>query len=168
MKRTALILWFSLISLMGNAQPPEGFHPEKLSDDELISMQIKDIVSWLCLDEQTKSKFTKEYTAFRKEIDAVAKGTRPSKEEQSEEEIDKALQKNFEVSEKILQIRKKYYLRFREFLKPSQIKLIYRIENEAGRRMHEGPLSPGGQFPPIGPGNHPAPPMPHPQGATLQ
>lgn len=142
---------------------PRPFPPEKMSDEQIIQMQIKDIVSWLDFDKQTEERFVKEYSAFRKEIDAVAKSARPPKDLESEEEIDKALQGNFEVSQKILNIRKKYYQIFSEFMKPSQIRMMYRIENEAGRRMHGGPggrgpesRGPGGRGPegrgPVGQG----------------
>jgi len=141
MKRTTLFFCLALVSLLSFAQP-RPFPPERMSDDEIIQMQIRDIVSWLDFDKKTEDKFIKEYTAFRKEIGAVAKNAKPPQDITSEEEIDKAIQQNFEISEQILKIRKKYYLRFKEFMKPSQIQMMYRIENEAGRRMHERPEGP--------------------------
>lgn len=126
---------------LSNAQPG-GFAPEKLSDDELIGMQVRDIVSWLKLNDETKDRFIKEYTSFRKEIDAVARGAAAPVAAESEADIDKALQKNFEVSEKILDIRKKYYSRFKAFMQPSQIRDMYRIENESGKRMQGNPPMP--------------------------
>jgi len=141
MKRFFLFLIMCVMPLLSNAQTGR-FEPGKLSDDELIRMQTQDIVSWLNLNEESKEKFIKEYSAFRKEIDAVAKSAAPI-ETESEAEIDKALQKNFDVSEKILEIRRKYYFRFKTFMQPSQIRDMYRIENESGRRMqNNGPMPP--------------------------
>jgi len=151
MKKTVFTICLGLICLMSFAQP-RPFPPERMSDEQIIQMQIKDIVCWLDFDKQTEDRFIKEYSAFRKEIDAVSKAARPSKDLESEEEIDKALQANFEVSQKILNIRKKYYQIFSEFMKPSQIRMMYRIENEAGRRMHGGPGGPKGPNDPNGPG----------------
>ena len=150
MKRFVLTCCLILMSVYGNAQPGP-FRPERLSDEEIIRMQMDDIVSWLGLEGKTKDRFVKEYSSFRKEIDAVARYARPPKEKDDETAIDKAIRKNFEVSEQILQIRKKYYSRFQEFLKPSQIQEMYHIENEAGRRKHDGPGGPGGPGGPSGP-----------------
>lgn len=180
MKRIALCICLAVLYLSSGAQPGP-FPPEKMSDEEIIRMQIRDIVVWLDLDEKAEKTFVKEYTAFKGEIDAVAKKAIPQEKNMSEDEIEKALQRNFDVSGEILQIRKKYYLRFREFMKPSQIQMMYRIENEAGRRSRDlsggpgpggpGPGNPGGpepgapantdsRFGPGGPDGRQAPPPP--------
>lgn len=162
MKKTTLTIFLGILSLLASAQP-RPFPPERISDEEIIRMQVRDIVSWLDLDKRTETKFVKEYTAFRKEIDEIARNARPPQDIESEAEIDKAIQQNFAVSEQILQIRKKYYNRFKEFMKPSQIQMVYRIENEAGRRMHDGPGGPGGHHRPDG---RPMPPR-HEGGADF-
>jgi len=156
MKRLLIILSLAIVPFFGNAQP-DHFRPERLSDDEIIQMQTRDMVSWLELDGKTKDRFVKEYTDFRKAIDGVAKNARPPRELSDEKEIDKAIQQNFIVSEQILQIRKEYYARFKEFLKPSQIQKIYGIEREAGRRMQGGPGGPGAPLEHDGPGGPDAP-----------
>lgn len=155
MKRITLLISFVVIAITSGAQP-EGFRPEKLDDETLIKMQTKDIVYWLDLEGEIKDKFVAEYTAFRKEIDAVAKKITPPAKNGNEEQIDKTLLQNFEIGEQILQIRKKYYLRFKTFMKPSQIQMVYFIENEAGRRFHKGPGPDG----PHGPMGCPTPPCP--------
>lgn len=147
MKKTTLTIFLGILSLLASAQP-RPFSPERISDEEIIRMQVRDIVSWLDLDKRTETKFVKEYTAFRKEIDEIARNARPPQDIESEAEIDKAIQQNFAVSEQILQIRKKYYAKFKEFMKPSRIQMMYRIENEAGRRLHGGPGGPDGHYRP--------------------
>ena len=151
MKKTTLTICLGILSLMAGAQP-RPFPPERMSDEEIIQMQAGDIVSRLDLDKRTEARFIKEYTAFRKEIDEIARNARPPRDIKSETEIDKAIQQNFTVSEQILQIRKKYYAKFKEFMKPSQIRMMYRFENEEGRRLHGGPGGPGD------PGDRPVPP----------
>jgi len=140
MKRLAFCLLIGLITLTSQAQPGR-FRPEMFNDEELIQMQIRDIVSWLKLEGKESELFIQDYTAFKKEIKEVAKNATPPQFGDSEDEIDKALQNNLEVSEKILQIRKKYYNKFKAYLKPSQIQTMYWIENEAGRRMPPPPPS---------------------------
>ena len=162
MKKTTLTIFLGILSLLASAQP-RPFPLERISDEEIIQMQMRDIVSWLDLDKRTETKFVKEYTAFRKEIDEIARNARPPQDIESEAEIDKAIQQNFAVSEQILQIRKKYYAKFKEFMKPSQIQMMYRIENEAGRRLHGGPDGPDGHHRPDG---RPMPPR-HGGGANF-
>jgi len=165
MRRILFAFYLILSALSVNAQPGR-FHPELLNDEEIIQMQVRDMVSWLDIDGKDKDKFVREYTSFRKEIDGIYKNARPPQDIYDESEIDKAIQMNFEVSEKILQVRKKYYSRFRDFLKPSQIQMMYHIENEAGRRLREGPGAPGSpdvpEGRPKGPGSHGDRPLPPP------
>jgi len=104
MKRLFPVFILSLFSLMSFAQPRPA-PPERMNDEEIIQMQTKRLVSILHLDKTSEDRFIKEYTAFRKEIDAVAKQALPHQKFEDEAEIDKAIQRNFEVSEQILKIR---------------------------------------------------------------
>jgi len=151
-----LITPLLFLSLLSFAQP-QGFHPDMISDDEFIRMQTTDIAMWLNLQGHTKEQFITQYSSFRKEIDAVARTAfRPRDDEtQSESSIEKALLNSFEVSEKILGIRKQYFYIFRKFMEPSQIRLMYHLENESGKRMHNQPAPPAR---PDGPGMPPMPP----------
>jgi len=159
MKKITVIICLGLLSILASAQPMP-FPPERMSDEEIIRMQVRDIVSWLNLDKKTESRFVKEYSAFRKEIDGIARNAKPPQDIKSETEIEKAILQNFAISEQILQIRKKYYAKFKEFLKPSQIQMLYRIENEAGRRRQDGPGGPGGPEGRPMPDDRPMPPPP--------
>ncbi len=161
MKHFAIALCLLLSAFAVNAQPPM-FHPEQLSDEEILQMQIRDMVMWLNLEGEAKTLFAEEYSDFRKEIDAVAKNANPPQIIDNEDDIDKAIQNNFKVSEQILQIRKKYYLRFKKFMKPSQIQRMFQLENESGRRMQQRPQ--GSEFqqrPPM------EPPMQGPMDAPI-
>lgn len=169
MKRIFVLFLMLSVTAFVNAQPGR-FRPEMISDDELIQMQTKDLAMWLNLKGSTEEKFIKEYSAFRKEISEVARTAGAPQKAESEEEIEKVLLNNFSVSEKILEIREKYYHIFRKFMKPSEIRLMYHLENESGKRMHDGPDrpprpdGPGGPGAPDGPGGlgMPPPPPHHP------
>jgi len=145
---------------------PEGFHPDMISDEEFIRMQTNDLAMWMNLQGDQKEQFVRNYSAFRKEIDEIARTAfRPQKnEDMSEDGIERLLLNNFEVSEKILNIRKKYYHIFRKFLEPSQIRLMYHLENESGKRMHNRPTPPDR---PDGPGMPPVPPR-HPNDGPME
>jgi len=161
MRRVIIIALLFVFPIITDAQPG-GFRPDMMSDEELIQMQTADLAMWLNLAGGAKDKFIKEYTAFRKEIAEVARTAFPSERTDSEDEIEKGLLNNFEVSEKILELRRKYYQIFRKFMKPSQIRFMYHLENESGKRMHDRPGRPSRPDGPDGPG---MPPMqPHPMG----
>lgn len=157
MKKFALLLFLGIFPFLLNAQPPKP-NPEKMDKEKITQMQAKDIAMWLNLQGDTKDRFVGDYTSFKKEIAKVAKRTVRPESAESEDDIEKAITNNFEVSEQILQIRKKYYQKYREYLQPSQIRLVYHLENEAGRRMMESLHRPGGPDMPDGPGKGPEPP----------
>jgi len=156
MKRTGSIICLVFFMYIADAQPRQ-FPPHRMDRDEIIKMQTEDIISCMDFDKRTEDRFVEVYSAFRKEIDKIAGKARPPQDNSSESEIEKAIQQNFFVSEQILNIRKKYYLKFREFMKPSQIQMMYHIENEAGRRMHGAPDAPDDPGRPMGPGERPMP-----------
>ena len=151
MKKIALSFIVMFLPLFLGAQPGRP-RPEELSDEEFVQMQTRDMANWLNLEGDARKKFISTYGAFRKEINSIAEKSRPADRAETEEEIDMSMQKNFEVSEKILDIRKRYYAEFKEFLKPSQIRQMYQFENEAGRRMHDAPGHPEHPGRPGGPG----------------
>lgn len=161
MKKLITAICLGLCCLVASAQPAP-FPGGKMNDEDFLQMQINEIVQELNLDKEIEKKFIKEYTDFRKEIDVIARSAKPPKEmkDVTEKEIDQAIQQNFAVSEKILAVRKKYYQRFRKFMQPSQIQQMYRVENEASRKMFFGPGAPAGPGMPSAPGNPPFPPPP--------
>lgn len=53
----------------------------------------------------------------------------------SDEQAKKAIEQRFERSQKILQLRQKYYNIFSTFLTPQQIQQAYRIERQAIIRL---------------------------------
>lgn len=157
MKRIFLLVLAAALPLLCMAQPRQP-RPEDMDEEQLVKMQTEDMVRCLNLEDGVKAQFEKVYSDFRREINSVAREMFRPARSQSEEDIEKAILGNFDVSQKILDIRRKYYSKFREFMKPSQIQRMYRNERDAGHHMQEGPSDRRGPRGEDRPGERPEPP----------
>lgn len=101
----------------------------RLSRDELAITQARHIAAELQLDEATTKKFIKTYCAYQQEIWAL--GPRESRNLDTSENPENRLDR----SQKILDIRKKYYAKFSKFLTPGQIDKVYRLEKKMMDRL---------------------------------
>jgi len=140
-----------MVPLMTIAQPhfgPRPPRPEDMTDEEFVKMQCNDMAKVLDLEGKQKKEFVAVYYDFRIQIDTLAKKAfRPCKgKDVSEDEIEKAILGNFELTERILQVRRDFYPKFKKVLKPSQIQRMYFVENNRGKHGM------GGQPPCGGPG----------------
>jgi len=106
------------------------------------------IAKELGLDESATAKFSEIYKAYREDAKALhpkPTGDRKKPSELTEDQIEQMVMDEFDQSQKLLDLRKSYYPRFREVLQPSQIHKFYMME----RRMGEHAMQRGG-----GPGGH--------------
>lgn len=118
-----------LVSMSLYAQQPGS---KRISREELAVKQAEHICTELALDSATSTKFKETYCAFQKEIWALG----PSLGRKSSEDPDKAeIEQRFERTQKILDIRKKYYGIYSTFLTQKQITRVYEIEREMMRRL---------------------------------
>jgi len=111
------------------------------------------IVKALELDDAAAAKFTETYKAYRED----AKALRPTPagegkkfEDKTEAEAEIEIQQQFEYNQKLLDLRKSYFSKYREFMTPKQIQKFYRME----RRMNDHARDrrgPGGNRGPKGP-----------------
>lgn len=60
---------------------------------------------------------------------------RPQKKEMTEAETDKAIKARFEQSQKILNLREKYYNEYSKFLSAKQIQRVYTLEKQMMQRL---------------------------------
>ena len=117
-----------LMSLTLTAQP----NGKKLSREELAVKQAAHISEELAFDEATSAKFQETYCAFQQELWALGPVLdKPKPGEQGEEEIGQ----RFERSQKILDLRKKYYEIYSTFLTQKQISRVYEIEQEMMHKL---------------------------------
>ena len=130
------------------AQAPNQKAPnqkQRLSREQLAEKQAQYIAHDLGLDDKTSSKFIDTYTQFQKEVWAL--GPRPHHkkgEMKSDAQTELEIKQRFEMSEKILNIRQKYYKKYSQFLTQQQIQRVYEIERQMRKRFaQKGPRKGG-------------------------
>lgn len=116
------------------AQAPN--QKQRLSREQLAEKQARYIAHDLGLDDKTSSKFIDTYTQFQKEVWAL--GPRPHHKKgdmKSDVQTEQEIKQRFEMSEKILNIRQKYYKKYSSFLSQQQIQRVYELERQMMKRF---------------------------------
>lgn len=147
---------------------------QRLTREQLADAQARRIATELAFDKATTDKFVTAYAKCQKEVwalgpqhkpqgarpgkpkgsTATAQGnteTKPAAPQGTEEEAGKQLQQRFDRSQKMLDIRQKYYKEYSKFLTQKQIERVYEIEHKmlqqlAKKRRPQG-QRPQGQRP---------------------
>ncbi len=121
------------------AQKAERQRPSR---EQLAEVQAKHIAQQLALDDATTAKFVDTYCRCQKEIWAL--GPKPKRQRgQTETEAgsEQAIKERFGRSQKLLDIREKYYEEYSKFLTQKQIQRVYQIEkrmmNRLGRKAQQ-------------------------------
>ena len=109
---------------------------QRLSREQLAEKQAQYIAHDLGLDDKTSSKFIGTYTQCQKEVWAL--GPRPHHkkgEVKTDAQTEQEIKQRFEMSEKILNIRQKYYKKYSQFLTQQQIQRVYELERQMMKRF---------------------------------
>ena len=121
-------------------------HPtqkQRLSREQLAEVQAKHIASELAFSDAVTERFVKTYCDCQKEIWALGPRQRPNKKGTSELDNEERIKQRFAMSEKILDIRQKYYKEYSKFLTQTQIEKVYEQErkmmNRLAKRRHAKP-----------------------------
>ena len=129
--RTIIATSFALLISMTLSAQPNG---KKISREELAVKQAEHISTELAFDDATSRKFRETYCNFQKEIWALG----PSLgKQQSDNPGEEEMKQRFERSQKILDLRKKYYDIYSTFLSQKQISRVYEIERDMMRRLSQ-------------------------------
>lgn len=112
---------------------------QRLSREQMIETQAKHIASDLALDDKTYNKFISTYVSYKKELWSIAPKRKKSNKaaSQTEEQAAQNMQRRFEQSQKVLDIRNKYYKEFSKFLTQKQIELMYDKERKIMQRLKQ-------------------------------
>lgn len=97
---------------------------------KMIHMTAIRIADQLLLTDTVKDAFIALYQNYKKESGDIMK-IRPESTEDAEAAAEQKILSDFDKSEKLLNLRKKYYFKFREILSPSQIQKMYDLEKAA-------------------------------------
>ena len=116
---------------------------QRISREQLAERQAKHIASELAFGDAVTERFVKTYCDCQKEIWALGPRQRPNKQGSTEEQNEERIKQRFDMSEKILDIRKKYYKAYSKFLTQAQIEKVYEQErkmmNRLAKRRHAKP-----------------------------
>ena len=136
-----LMMVITMMTVATNVCAQAPNQKQRLSREQLAEKQAQYIAHDLGLDEKTCSKFIDTYTQYQKEIWAL--GPRPHHkkgEMKTDAQTEQEIKQRFEMSEKILNIRQKYYKKYSQFLTQQQIQRVYEIERQMMKRFaQKGP-----------------------------
>lgn len=99
-----------------------------MTREQLAETQAKYIAQEMAMDGTTSEKFVETFCRFQKEIWAL--GPRPKREVsgRTDAETEQAIKERFAHSQKILDLRHKYYEEYSKFLSQQQIVRVYELE----------------------------------------
>lgn len=127
----ALTLFMSVLTLQAQVSGKQ-----RMSREQLAETQAQHIAYELALDDATTAKFVATYCEYQKELWAI--GPRPKKnkgETLSEEQAEAQMQQQFTRSQRILDLREKYYKKYSTFLTQRQIQRVYEIERGMRKKL---------------------------------
>ena len=108
---------------------------QRMSREQLAEVQAKHIAGELAFSDAVTEKFVKTFCDCQKEIWALGPRPRPGKQGMSEQENEERIKQRFAMSEKILNIRQKYYKEYSKFLTQAQIEKVYEQERKMMNRL---------------------------------
>lgn len=137
MKRIIRMLFLAVVmaALCGTANAQKS-EKQRMSREQLAEAQARHIARQLAFDDKTTAKFVDTYTRCQKEIWTLAPRNKDRRgTAKTDAETEKAMKERFERSQKLLDIRKKYYEEYSKFLTPKQIQRVYAIEKNMMNRL---------------------------------
>lgn len=121
MRKLVYLLVCLAVAVSATAQTPQ----QRMSREQLAETQAKYIARELAFDDNLSSQFVTTYCECHKEVWAL--GPRSGK--------DCSMQERFDRSQKLLDIRQKYYRLYSRFLTDRQIENVYKLERRMMHRM---------------------------------
>lgn len=126
--RTLLIVIMMVASnVVAIAQQPN--RQQQVSREQLAEIEAKHIAHELAFSDAVSGKFVATYCNYKKDIWALGPRLRPNRRGRaSEQDNEERIKQRFARSEKILNIRQKYYKEYSKFLTQAQIEKVYKQE----------------------------------------
>lgn len=133
-----LLLATMLIAISLPSQAQETTDKRK-SREELAETQARRIAHDMAFDDKTTSRFVEVYCQCQREVWTLGprKGAkkRGRHAPSSGEGTTITMQERFDRSQKLLDIRKKYYTEYRKFLSEEQVERVYQLEQQMMKRI---------------------------------
>lgn len=134
LRKTILVALTLLMSVLTLQAQVSG--KQRISREQLAETQAQYIAKDLAFDDATTAKFVATYCEYQKELWAI--GPRPKKaqnETLSEKQAEAQMQQQFSRSQRILDLREKYYKKYSTFLMQRQIQRVYEIERGMRKKL---------------------------------
>jgi hypothetical protein len=116
---------------------------QRIPREELAQKQAKHIAEELAFDDATTERFTQTFCEYQKEVWALGprheRHQRKDSTEMTDAEVEQAIKARMERSQKLLDLREKYYEKYNEFLTPKQIQRVYQLERQMMRKLSKKP-----------------------------
>lgn len=132
--RTLLIVIMMVASnVVAIAQQPN--RQQQVSREQLAEIEAKHIAHELAFSDAVSGKFVATYCNYKKDIWVLGPRLRPNRRGgASEQDNEERIKQRFARSEKILNIRQKYYKEYSKFLTQTQIEKVYEQERMLMKR----------------------------------
>ncbi len=132
--RTLLIgIMMVASNVVAIAQQPN--RQQQVSREQLAEIEAKHIAHELAFSDAVSGKFVATYCNYKKDIWALGPRLRHNRRGgASEQDNEKRIKQRFARSEKILNIRQKYYKEYSKFLTQAQIEKVYEQERMLMKR----------------------------------
>lgn len=109
---------------------------QRMTREQLAQTQARHICNELALDDEKSAKFCDEYCNYTKELWAIGpRAGKGHRGEMTDAQAEAQTKIDFERSQKILDLRQKYYKRYSTFLTQRQIQRVYEIEKQMRNRL---------------------------------
>lgn len=117
----------------------QNSNKQRLNREELAEKQARHIANEMVMDDTIAERFVETYCQYQKEIWALGprtgKNSRRNAPSETDVETEQEIKDRFEHSQKILDIRQKYYKEYSKFLTQKQIKRVYELERQIMDRL---------------------------------
>ena len=107
----------------------------RMTREQLAEVQARHIADEMEMDDVTSRRFVDTFCQFQREIWALGPRPQQPHRQMTDEETERALKMRFAHSQKILDLRQKYYAIYSEFLTQQQIRRVYELERQMMERL---------------------------------
>ena len=128
-----LLLAVALTAFSGTVSAQSN--KQRLTREQLAEVQAKHIAKEMAMDEATSQRFIETFCQFQRDIWALGSRPKQTHNQMTDEETEQALKARFAHSQKILDLRQKYYAIYSEFLTQKQIQRVYELERLMMERL---------------------------------
>lgn len=128
-----LLLAVALTAFSGTVSAQSN--KQRLTREQLAEVQAKHIAKEMAMDEATSQRFIETFCQFQRDIWALGSRPKQPNKQMTDKETEQVLKARFAHSQKILDLRQKYYAIYSEFLTQKQIQRVYELERQMMERL---------------------------------